>query len=65
LDVISLEAQTLKVLLQFGVPLLHDNVLPHNARTTANLLNTWYWEILPHSPYSLDLAPSDFHLIPN
>jgi hypothetical protein len=28
-------------------------------------LNTWYWEILPHSPYSLDLAPSDFHLIPN
>jgi histone-lysine N-methyltransferase SETMAR len=20
------------------------------------------WEILPHPPYSLDLAPSDYHL---
>jgi histone-lysine N-methyltransferase SETMAR len=22
------------------------------------------WEILPHPPYSLDLAPSDYHLFP-
>jgi hypothetical protein len=52
------------VLLQFAVPLLHDNARPHIARTTFNVLNTWYWEILPHPPYSPDLAPSDCHLLP-
>jgi transposase len=27
-----------------------------------NLLNSWGWKILPHPPYSPDLALSDFHL---
>jgi transposase len=31
---------------------------------TANLPNSWGWEILPHPPYSPDLASSDFHLFP-
>jgi hypothetical protein len=58
-----LEAQTSKVLLlQSGVPLLHDNARPHIARTTVNLLNAWHWEILPQPPYSPELAPPDFHL---
>jgi histone-lysine N-methyltransferase SETMAR len=34
------------------------------ALTTMNLLNTWNWEILTHTPHSPDLAPSDFHLFP-
>jgi hypothetical protein len=43
---------------------LHNNVRPHSAAATANLLNSWGWEILPHPPHSPDLAPSDFHLFP-
>jgi hypothetical protein len=37
---------------------------PYSAAATVNLLNSWGWEILPHSPYSPDLAQSDFHLVP-
>jgi transposase len=44
--------------------LLHGSVRPHSAAATVNLLNSWGWEILPHPPYSPDLAPSDFHLFP-
>jgi hypothetical protein len=47
-----------------GVLLLHDNARPHSAGTTLNLLNSWGWKILPHPPYRLDLAPSDFTLFP-
>jgi hypothetical protein len=50
------------MLLQFGLPLLHNNARPGIAGTTAKLLNTWHWEILAHPPYSPDLAPPDFHL---
>ena len=31
---------------------------------TQQLLQTFYWEIFDHPPYSRDLAPSDFHLFP-
>jgi transposase len=44
--------------------LLNDNARPHSAATTVNLLNFWGWEILPHPPYSPDLAALDFHLFP-
>jgi len=47
------------------VLLLHDNARPHTACATVNLLERWSWEILEHPPYSPDLAPSDFHLLPN
>ena len=44
------------------VLLLHDNAKPHTSRhTTAGIVKIG-WEILPHPPYSPDLAPSDFHL---
>jgi transposase len=45
-----------------GVLLLHDNAKCHSAAATVNLLNFWGWEILPHPPYSADLAPSNFYL---
>lgn len=40
----------------------HDTSKPHiNLQTHRKLLD-FNWEILPHPPYSPDLAPSDYHL---
>ena len=40
----------------------HDNACPHVAIPVKNYLENRGWEVLPHPPYSLDLAPSDYHL---
>ena len=42
--------------------LLHDNVRPHSAAQTQDLITSFKWEKMDHPPYSPDLAPSDFHL---
>jgi [histone H3]-lysine36 N-dimethyltransferase SETMAR len=42
--------------------LQHDNARPHIAEMTRNKIRELGWEILPHPPYSPDLAPSDYHL---
>lgn len=42
--------------------LLHDNARPHVAKPVKTYLETLQWEVLPHPPYSPDIAPSDFHL---
>jgi hypothetical protein len=34
----------------------------HTANMTKAAIQELEWEILPHPPYSPDLAPSDFHL---
>jgi len=44
------------------VLLLHDNVCPHTAVRTVDTLHALKCEVLKHPPYSLELAPSDFHL---
>ena len=45
--------------------LLHDNARPHIARATIDDLETLKFEVLSHTPYSPDLAPSDFHFFPH
>jgi hypothetical protein len=47
-----------------GVVLLHDSESTHGTAAAMNLLNSWGWEILPHPPYSPDLALSDFRVFP-
>ncbi|CAD6197225.1 unnamed protein product [Caenorhabditis auriculariae] len=40
----------------------HDNARPHIARSTKAKLETYGWHVLPHPPYSPDLAPSNHYL---
>lgn len=41
---------------------LHDNAKPHIAKITTKKLVDLGWKVLPHPPYSPDLAPADYHL---
>jgi len=42
--------------------LQHDNARSHIAQPVRNYLEGQDWEVLPHPPYSPDIAPSDYHL---
>jgi hypothetical protein len=46
-----------------GVVLLHDNPHLHTAACTRALLEHFNWELFDHSPYSPDLAKSNYHLL--
>lgn len=41
---------------------LHDNAKPHVAKVTKKKPTGLNWTVIPHPPYSPDLAPSDYHL---
>lgn len=45
-----------------SIILHHDNARPHVARPVKNYLENSGWEVLPHPPYSPDMAPSDYYL---
>jgi histone-lysine N-methyltransferase SETMAR len=47
-----------------GVLLLHDNAPAHTSQAVMAAATDCGFEILPHPPYSPDLAPSDFYLFP-
>ena len=40
----------------------HNNARAHVAIPVKNYLENSGWEVLPHPPYSPDLAPSNYHL---
>jgi hypothetical protein len=39
------------------------NARPHTTNMTKAAIQELDWEILPHPPYSPDVAPSDYHLL--
>ena len=45
-----------------GMLIQHDNARPHTSLRTQEAITKFGWTVLPHCPYSHDLAPSDFHL---
>ena len=46
----------------YKIYFLHDNARPHISKVTHKKLLELGWEVLPHPPYSPDLAPTDYHL---
>ena len=40
----------------------HDNARSHVAEVVKETLEALNWDVLPHPPYSPDIAPSDYHL---
>ena len=42
----------------------HDNTAAHTALSVTRYLASLGWTIIPHPPYSSDLAPCDFFLFP-
>ena len=47
-----------------GILLHQDNAPIHTSRVAMEAVRECGYELLPHPPYSPDLAPSDFHLFP-
>ena len=47
-----------------GVLLLQDNTSAHTSQVAMTAPTVCGFEILPHPPYSPDMAPSDFCLFP-
>jgi len=45
------------------VLLLLDNNRPHTSPRTREAITTIGWTVLPHPPYSTDLAPPDYHIL--
>ena len=48
-----------------GILLQQDNARPHTARRTIEKIEHLRWKLIPHPPYSPDLAPSDYALFPH
>ena len=47
-----------------NTPIILYNAQAHVADVVKQLLAGWQWEVLYHPPYSPDISPCDFDLIP-
>ena len=45
-----------------GVIFYQDNARPHTSLVTRKKLLDVGWEVMPHPPYTSDLASSDYNL---
>ena len=50
--------------LHCGILFHHDNAPPHSSQIVRDVLREFWWELLPHPPYSQTFPPSDFFLFP-
>ena len=50
--------------LTLGVLLLHDNAPAHTSQAAMTAATDCGFQVLPHPPYSPDMAPSYFYLFP-
>ncbi|GBP06810.1 Mariner Mos1 transposase [Eumeta japonica] len=58
----SSEGKTPSILTRHDkIVLLQDNARPHVAVPEKNYLKALDCEVMPHPPYSPDIAPSDYH----
>ena len=51
--------------LHHGIIFHHNNTPAHSSQIVRDVLREFWLELLPHPPYSPDLAPSDFFLFSN
>jgi len=57
------QVMTAQGLRQGRVVLQQDNARPHTSnQTLRHIQETLGWDLLPHPPYSPDIAPSDYHV---
>ena len=57
-------AEKLPGKLHHGILFHHNNAPVHSSRIVGDVLREFRWELLPHPPYSPELAPSDIFLFP-
>ena len=59
---LKMAVQEKRPIRQHNVLSMHDNARPQVANMTKEAIQTHGWEVLPHPPYSPDLAPTNFYL---
>jgi len=60
----ALKRRIKRIGIRNGTLLQHDNARSHTSAATRDAIQCLDFSVLPHPPYSPDLAPSDFHLFP-